>query len=198
MKHDILRTPYLGTDSLRSEYTDENQSQNRNFAESLFVAITYPTEGQAAQVIKALKKIEAAKLIDLEDAVYVTKNAKGGVKLHQAQHTTGKATAIGSAAGFVVGSLLLTPIGGAALGAAAGALAGKTSDVGIEDDFVRELSEQMKPNTSAIFLLVRSVARDAVVPKVAAFGGTVLETSLEPALAAELQAALDQPESTPG
>jgi len=198
MVYEMGRTPYFGTDSLRAEYAGEDQSENRNFAESLFVAITYPTEGQAAQVIKSLKKIQSAKLLDLEDAVYVTKNAKGSVKLHQAQHTTGKATAIGSAAGFVVGSLLLTPIGGAALGAAAGALAGKTSDVGIEDDFVRELSEKMKPNTSAIFLLVRSVVRDAVVPQLAAYGGTVLETSLEPALAAELQAALDQSESSPG
>jgi uncharacterized membrane protein len=192
MQNDMLRAPYLGTDSLRSQYTDEDQSRNRKFAESMFVAITYPTEHQAAQVIKTLKKIEAAKLIDLEDAVYVTKNEKGTVKLHQAQHTTGKATAIGSAAGFVVGSLLLTPIGGAALGAAAGALAGKTSDVGIEDKFVRELSEEMKPNSSAIFLLVKSAVRDAVVPTVASYGGTVLETSLEPALAAELQAALNQ------
>ena len=133
MKHDILRTPYLGTDSLRTEYTDEDQSQNRNFADSLFVAITYPAENQAAQVIKTLKKIETTGDLNLEDAVCVTKNAKGSVQLHQARHTTGKATIIGSAAGLVVGSLLLTPIRGAALGAAAGALAGKTSDVGIED-----------------------------------------------------------------
>jgi uncharacterized membrane protein len=198
MKNDILRTPYLGTDSLRSEYTDEDQSRNRNFAESLFVAITYPAENQAAQVIKTLKKMETGGDLNLEDAVYVTKNAKGSVKLHQARHTTGKATMIGSAAGLVVGSLLLTPIGGAALGAAAGALAGKTSDVGIEDEFVRELSEQMKPNSSAIFLLVRSVVRDAVLPRLAAYGGTVLETSLEPELATQLQATLNQVEGTPG
>ena len=56
----------------------------------------------------------------------------------------------------------------------------------------------MKPNSSAIFLLVRSVVRDAVLPQLAAYGGTVLETSLEPELATQLQATLNQVEGTPG
>jgi uncharacterized membrane protein len=198
MKNDLLRTPYLGTDSLRSEYTDEDQSKVKTFSESQFFAITYPSKDQAAHVIKILKRIQSAKLIDLEDAVYVTKNKNGNVKLHQARLTTGKATLGGSAVGLVVGSLLLTPIGGAAIGAAAGALAAKTSDVGIEDKFIRELSEQMQPDSSAIFLLVRSVSRDDVLPQITPYGGKVLETSLQPELAAQLQAALSQTENTQG
>jgi uncharacterized membrane protein len=145
-----------------------------------------------------LQRIQSANLIDLEDAVYVTKDEKGNVKLHQSRHTTTKATFGGSAAGLVVGSILLTPIGGAALGAAAGALAGKMSDVGIEDEFIRELSEQMQPDSSAIFLLVRSVSREQVIPQIAVYGGTVLETSLDPEFAAQLQAVLDQSQQTQG
>jgi uncharacterized membrane protein len=192
MKHDILRTPYLGTDSLRTDYTDEDQSKSQVFSESRFFAITYPSEDQAARVIKTLQRIQSAKLIDLEDAVYVTKNTQGRVKLHQARHTTKKGVVGGTLVGLVVGSILLTPIGGAAIGAASGALAAKTSDVGLEDQFIKELSEAMQPNSSAIFLLVRSISRDEVLAELAPYGGQVLQTSLSPEMQEKLQEVLDQ------
>jgi hypothetical protein len=52
MKHNILRTPYLGTDSLRTQYSDEDQSKAKIFSESQFFAITYPSKDHAARVIK--------------------------------------------------------------------------------------------------------------------------------------------------
>jgi uncharacterized membrane protein len=70
--------------------------------------------------------------------------------------------------------------------------------VGIEDKFIRDLSEQMRPNSSAIFLLVRSVSPEHVIPQIAVYGGKVLETSLDPELAAQLQAVLDQSKHVQG
>jgi uncharacterized membrane protein len=67
---------------------------------------------------------------------------------------------------------------GAGVGAASGALAGKLSDYGIPDDFIKELGAKIKPNSSALFLLVQKVTADKVLPRMAAFKGHVLKTSL--------------------
>ena len=76
---------------------------------------------------------------------------------------------------------------GAGVGAASGALAGKLSDYGIPDDFIRELGGKIKPNSSALFLLVQKVTADKVLPRMAEFKGHVLKTSLSDETTAEIQ-----------
>src|SRR5579871_4340833 len=48
------------------------------------VAIAYPDINKAEQVLEKLGQMRTAQLIDMDDAVYVTKDANGKVKLHQA------------------------------------------------------------------------------------------------------------------
>jgi uncharacterized membrane protein len=50
----------------------------------------------------------------------------------------------------------------------------------------------MTPNSSAIFVLVRNVTVDKVVPEISKYGGTVLRTSLSDDAEQRLQAALTQ------
>ena len=85
------------------------------------------------------------------------------------------------------------PIFGLAIGAASGALAGKLTDLGIDDKFMKELGEQIKPGTAALFLLVRSATADKVVPEMAQLGGTVLKTSLSTEQENQLKEALSHP-----
>jgi uncharacterized membrane protein len=87
--------------------------------------------------------------------------------------------------------LFLSPLLGAAIGAAAGAVSGALSDVGISDNFMKELSQQLKPGTSALFILVRKATPDKVLPEIKKYGGRVLHTSLNSEDEAKLQAALD-------
>jgi len=70
------------------------------------------------------------------------------------------------------------PIVGAAIAAASGALAGTLSYLGVDDNFTRELGETVRPETSALFVLVRQVTSDQVLAEVAPYGGKVLRTSL--------------------
>jgi uncharacterized membrane protein len=67
---------------------------------------------------------------------------------------------------------------GGTSGAASGAIAGKLSDYRIHDDFIKELGNTIKPNSSALFLLVQKVTADKVLPKMSEFKGRVLKTSL--------------------
>jgi uncharacterized membrane protein len=88
---------------------------------------------------------------------------------------------------------------GAGVGAGTGALAGQLSDYGIDDDFIRSLGSTIKPNSSALFLLVRKVTADKVLERLRAEGirGEVLKTSLNNEQEAALKKALSEAEATP-
>ncbi|WP_239670911.1 DUF1269 domain-containing protein [Vibrio variabilis] len=67
---------------------------------SNLVAISFKQKDTAFEVRKNLKGLQKAHLISMEDAVVVTKNSKGKVKLHQ----TVNLTAVGAAGGGFLGA----------------------------------------------------------------------------------------------
>jgi uncharacterized membrane protein len=72
---------------------------------SELVVVTYSDINRAAEVLLTLKRLEKEHLIDLEDAVYVTKGADGKAKLHQSVPLG----AIGASSGLVRGTMKSTP-----------------------------------------------------------------------------------------
>jgi uncharacterized membrane protein len=159
---------------------------------SNLVVVAYPDEYRAAEVLATLRRMNNEYLIDLEDACYVTKDARGKLKLHQNTSLAGAGAAFGGMWGLLIGLLFFAPFLGLAIGAGIGALTGKLTDYGIDDKFARQLAATMQPNSSAIFVLTRKVTADKVVPEIAKFGGTVLQTSLPKETEEKLQAALNQ------
>lgn len=167
---------------------------------SELVVVSYPDINRAEQVLATLQQLRSQYLIDLEDACYITKDATSNVKLHQGVNMTragaGYGAMWGGLWGLLLGALVLQPIAGMAIGAAVGggtgAIAGKLSDYGIGDTFIKQLSASLPPNSSAIFVLVRRSTPDKVLPEVGKYGGTVLHTSLPADAEARLQAALAQ------
>ena len=59
--------------------------------------------------------------------------------------------------------ILLSPLLGAALGAAGGALGGRLSDVGINDQFMRDVAKSLDSGHAALFLLIRKMTADKVL-----------------------------------
>jgi len=159
---------------------------------SNLVVVAYPDEFRAAEVLASLRRLNKEYLIDLDDACYVTKDAGGKIKLHQNTSLTGAGAAWGGMWGMLIGLLFFVPFVGLALGAGLGALSGKLADYGIDDKFAKQIAETMQPNTSAIFVLIRKSTPDKVVPEIAKFGGTVLQTSLPKETEEKLQEALKQ------
>jgi uncharacterized membrane protein len=162
---------------------------------SQLVVISYPDEATARQALGTLQQLSKEQLINLEDAAYVTREMDGKPKLHQTTSVTGAAAAGGAFWGFLIGLIFFAPVLGLAAGALGGALGGKLTDLGIDDKFMKELGEQIKPGTAALFLLVRSATADKVVPEMAKYGGTVLKTSLSTEKENELREALGHPAS---
>jgi uncharacterized membrane protein len=51
-------------------------------------------------------------------------------------------------------------------------------DVGIDDNFMRELGQTLKPGTAALCVLIRKMTPDRVVEELQKFGGTLIKTNL--------------------
>jgi uncharacterized membrane protein len=150
------------------------------------VVVSFKGQETADQVLTKLQQMQKEHLIDLEDACVVVRTAKGKVHLKQAVDLV-KIGALSGAAwgglfGALVGLMLLNPLAGLAtgmaIGASTGALSGALSDYGIDDDFMRSTGQNIEPGSSALFILVRRVNFDKVLPELKPFGGKVLKTSL--------------------
>ncbi len=145
---------------------------------SQLIAIVYSDSDRAHDVLRATRGMAAGHLVDLDDAVVVTKDVDGAVRLHQSVNVTARGAIGGAFWGSLIGLLVLNPLIGLAAGVAAGAATGALTDYGISDRFMRDLASEMRPGTSAVFLLVRQATADRLHAELARYGGTVLHTSL--------------------
>jgi uncharacterized membrane protein len=157
---------------------------------STLIVVGYDERFKAEEVRIKLQKLQREYLLDLEDAVVAFKDEKGRIKLDQAVKMTAKGAASGGFWGALVGLIFLNPLLGFAMGAAAGAISGALTDVGINDNFMKELAATMAPGSSTLFVLVRKSTPDKVLEELEGTGGRVLKTSLSNEDEAKLQAAL--------
>ncbi|HZY60430.1 MAG TPA: DUF1269 domain-containing protein [Candidatus Binataceae bacterium] len=155
------------------------------------IVVGYNDEHQAEEVRLKLLKMQHEYLVDLEDAVVAVRDKEGKVKLHQIHNLTAAGAISGGFWGALIGLLFLSPILGAALGAGAGAVGGALSDIGIDDNFMKELAGTLQPGASALFVLVRKMTPDKVLPQLQGTGGKILRTSLSNEDEKKLQVALD-------
>ena len=162
---------------------------------SKLIVITYDDVFQAEEVRIKLLKMQHEYLLDLEDAVIAVKNKKGKIKLRQMHDLTGRGAVSGGFWGVLIGLLFLNPLIGLAVGSASGAVGGALADVGINDDFMKQLAANLQEDKSVLFVLLRNTASDKAVAKLEGTGGTIIQTSLEHEDEKKLQAALDAAKS---
>jgi len=126
--------------------------------------------GEALDLVKSLSK---QRLITLQDAAIVTwPEGKKKPKTKQLTSMAGMGALDGAFWGMLFGLIFFIPLFGMAFGAAMGALAGKFTDYGIDDDFIKSVQGKVTEGTSALFLMTS----DAVLDKVAdAFKGIEFE-----------------------
>jgi uncharacterized membrane protein len=154
------------------------------------IAVAYDDRETAERVRGELIQLTREHVIEIEDAVVVTRDGKGKVKLHQTVSPAGTGAAGGALWGGLIGLIFLAPLLGAAIGAAAGGATGAMSDLGIEDRFMKELGENLPEGGAALFVLVRRVTPDKVIPRISSYGGRVIQSSLSTDAEERLQEAL--------
>jgi uncharacterized membrane protein len=158
---------------------------------STLVAVGYNEAFKADEVLLKLRQMQREYLIDLDDAAVAIKDAQGKVKLHQTNNLTAAGAIRGGFWGSLIGLIFLCPVLGFAVGATTGAITGALTDVGIGNDFMKELAATMTPGSSTLFVLVRKATPDKVLEELAGTGGKILKTSLSNEDEAKVQAALD-------
>lgn len=160
---------------------------------SNLIVIGFNNAADAFEMRAALAKLQSQYLIEMEDAVVVTRDAKGKVQLHQAVNLTAAGLVSGGFWGMLIGMLFLNPLAGFAIGAGSGALSGKLSDIGINDQFMKDLGATLASESSALFVLVRKSTPDKVLEALKPFAGKgrVLQTSLTKDKDEELRAFME-------
>jgi uncharacterized membrane protein len=159
---------------------------------STLVAIAYPDADTAERVRTELIQLTKEHLLQLDDAVVVEHRPDGKIKLNQGMSLTGAGAAGGALWGGLIGLLFLAPLFGMAIGAASGAAMGKMSDVGVNDDFMKELGAKTPAGGAALIMLGRSEAPQRVVERVQQYGGEVIQTSLDEEQEERLRTALGE------
>jgi uncharacterized membrane protein len=157
---------------------------------SSLIAIGFKDEFTADEVILDLRKLQQEHLIDLEDAAIVVRNKEGKVKIKQTQELIATGALSGGFWGILLGFIFFNPLLGWAVGTLAGGISGAFTDIGIDDNFIRDVGSTIEPGTSAIFVLVRQATSDKVLQDLSKFEGKVLKTSLSNEDEAKLRAVL--------
>jgi uncharacterized membrane protein len=160
--------------------------------ENTLTVILFKDELKAEEVRVKLMELQREGHIDLEDAVVVVKDRDGTARYNQMLKPARKGGLAGSITGLIVGSVFFSPLIGAVLGAIAGAVSASLTDMGIDDRFVKNLSQEFQPGSSALFTLVRRADPDRVGEAFLGFGGKVLVNSMSAEREAAIQALLDQ------
>src|SRR4051795_1116253 len=127
----------------------------------------FPTTNGAAVAENKLKDLQRKELIQIHDAAIVTfpEGAKKP-KTRQLNNLTGAGALGGAFWGMLFGLIFFVPLLGMAVGAATGALAGSLGDVGIDDSFINSVRDQVKPGTSALFVMTSDAVQDKVLAAV--------------------------------
>ena len=145
----------------------------------------------ADRVLIALQGMQERSLITLEDAAVVTW-PQGKRKPKSRELQSGAGAGWGAFWGFLIGMIFFVPWLGAAVGAGMG---GSMKDVGIDDDFIKEVREKVTEGTSALFALTSgNTAPDKVVAELRAYDFEIISTNLPEEQEKQLREAFAQEE----
>jgi uncharacterized membrane protein len=157
------------------------------------IVAAFNDEKAAREALKALKRAQKEKLIKIENAAVLHKDAKGKLHIKETADMGGKKGAtLGGVAGAVIGLIagpaLLVP---AAVGALVGGLTAKLRDSGFEDARLQALGEGLKPGSSAIVAIFEHTWVDEVEKVLAQAQADLLTASIKADISEQLDAGHD-------
>jgi uncharacterized membrane protein len=134
----------------------------------------------ADRVLLALQGLQEREMINLEDAAVVSWPQGNKKPTTRQLHSTSGAGALGGAFwGFLFGMIFFVPFLGAAIGAGMGGMTGALADVGIDDDFIKQVREKVTEGTSALFALTSgATAPERVIDELKQYDFEIISTNL--------------------
>jgi len=148
----------------------------------------FPTAFGVDSAELRLKRLESQDAIVVHDAVAVIwmPRAERPVVRHL-RHRRASSAGQGALWGTVLGTLVLAPVAGAAVGATAGAIVERLRHGGVAEDTIASLSTALTPGTSALVLVASEARPELVGPEIAASEATLIHAEVDDATAEELR-----------
>lgn len=156
---------------------------------STITVVSTPTMTGAEQLESRLETLQQEGLITIQDAAAVVRDENGKPKVKQALNLVGQGALGGMFWGMLFGILFGVPWFGGAIGAASGGIAGYFADFGIDDKFIKSVSKEIAPGTSALFLLTSDAVVDRLADALQDVDMEIIHTNLPADQEAELRAA---------
>jgi uncharacterized membrane protein len=156
------------------------------------VAVAYDDEFKADEARVLVKRAQREGIVDVLETAVVACGPDGKKRLTQDVDLEGKRRMqghwLGIAAALVTGMPPLIFVG-----TAAGDLIGRLTDAGIQTGELKQAGKELRPGTSALFILAHeAVPRGALAKRLLPLGGRVMRTTLSPATTDELEQLLEQ------
>src|ERR687897_2234558 len=153
--------------------------QKRRNAMATLSVLKFNDPSGADRVLLALQGMQERQLIKLQDAAVLTWPAeRKKPQTREIYGMSGGGAAFGALWGFLFGLIFFVPLLGMAMGAGMGALGGSLADVGIDDDFIKQVREKVTPGTSALFALTSGATEDRVIAELRQFDFEIISTNL--------------------
>jgi len=181
--------------SLRAGLSDHDRVVSDPGA-PVIIGVSFDSALKAQEYLLAMARLRQDGVLQLKDAVTVTKQDGGKVTVTETiDPSPGKAALSGGVWLGLLGLVIGGPVGwiaGIGIGAGAGAVAAKVVDLGIPDEWVDWFKEAVEPGTSTVVVLAEHVQVHALAEEARRFqGAELLYTSMTPSAMDELEAAFD-------
>lgn len=139
----------------------------------------FDTPDGAEQAELVLERLAKQELITVQDAAIVSwPEGRKSPKTREATNLTAAGALGGAFWGLLFGLLFFVPLLGMAVGAAMGGLTGAMTDVGIDDDFIASVRDQVQPGTSALFVMTSGAVLDKVKEEFAGLNPHLIHSNL--------------------
>jgi len=146
----------------------------------------------AERVLEALQDMHGRQMITLEDAAVVSW-PPGNKKPLMPKQGVGQMALGGAFWGFLFGLIFFVPFLGAAIGAGTTALLWSSlEEEGIDEGFIKRVSEKVTEGTSALFALTSEAQWDEVIDELKQYDFEIISTDLPEAREQKLREAFAQ------
>jgi uncharacterized membrane protein len=145
------------------------------------LVVSFPGEGTADEVLTALRALESEATVDLDSSAVIVRRESDNISIRESKdYNAQQGALVGAAGGLLLGKLFgKGAIKGALLGAGAGAVSGEFIDLGLDDDFLKGVGDQLAVGHSAIVAMVDFTHMESAMEELNKFeGGTILHHAL--------------------
>lgn len=157
------------------------------------IVLTFDDMDEAEKVRASIKKQQKAGYMSLDDSAIVVKDKDGKVRVvNEVDRGQKVGVAGGGLMGLLIGGMFLFPFIGLPVmailtGAIGGGIVGRLADMGIQKEFVKEVTDSLTPGSSALFFIVRDTDFAQVEGVLRPYTGKVYHTTLSAEAEQELR-----------